>query len=71
MTGLEKNGIISLFEDLYFLEKQARDLYDSYLKEMTDENDKKIVSSIRDEEIKHMEYASEILRIIKSSIKAT
>ena len=53
------------FMDLYLLEKQAKELYDTYLKTLKDEKAIKIVTRIRDDEVKHMKLAKEILKLIK------
>jgi len=53
------------FIDLYLLEKQARDFYNTYLKTLKDKKAIKIITKIRDEEIKHMKLAKEILELIK------
>ncbi len=65
MTELQKTQTIKFFEDLFFLEKEARDLYTEYLKDMKDVEDIKIVKKIRDDEIKHMQLAHKILEMIK------
>ncbi len=53
-----------MFYDLYFIEKQAKDLYSNYLLTLKDPQKREVVEKIRDEEIEHMKICEEILRII-------
>jgi len=59
------NSLEKQFSDLYLLEKQARDLYNTYLKTLEDKKAIEVVTRIRDDEIKHMKLAKEILKLIK------
>ena len=45
------NNLIKYFDDLYLIEKQARDLYNTFLKEIKDKQVRKTIISIRDDEI--------------------
>ena len=53
------------FNGLYLLEKQARDLYNNYLKTLKDKKARKVLTKIRDDEIRHMQLAKEILKLEK------
>jgi rubrerythrin len=61
----EKNNLIKQFTDLYLLEKEARDIYNGFLKELKDGAAKKIIISIHDDEVRHMQIAKEIISFIE------
>ncbi len=54
-----------MFEDLYWLEKQARDLYSDYLRDLKDEKTRAIVTAIRDDEDRHMRVAQKLLDLLE------
>ena len=57
--------LVKLFEDLYLLEEQAKNLYDEYLLTLSDPEATKIITGIRDDEIRHIEIARKLQEIIK------
>lgn len=61
-----KETLIKMFEDLYALEKQAKDLYDEFLETLENKEEIKILSSIRDDEIRHMEIVKKIQELISN-----
>jgi rubrerythrin len=61
-----KKNLIKYFNELYNIEKGARDLYSKFLLDLKDKDDIKKVSKIRDEEEKHMQIVEKIIKIIKS-----
>jgi rubrerythrin len=65
MNDKDKN-LIKMIEDLYYIEKDARDLYNIFLKKINDSKKTKIIKEIRDDENKHMKIAKELLKIVKS-----
>jgi rubrerythrin len=48
------------FDDLYDLEKEARDLYHGFLKDLKDKYARKIIRGIMEDEEKHMKIAKNI-----------
>jgi rubrerythrin len=65
MTGKRKN-LIKMIENLYYIEKNARDTYNIFLKEVSDFKKIEIIKEIRDDENRHMDIAKELLKIVKS-----
>ncbi len=63
----DKKNLIKYFNELYNIEKNARDLYSKFLLDLKDKDDIKKVAKIRDEEEKHMQIVEKIIKIIKSS----
>jgi len=61
----QNENLDKIFNDLYLIEKQARDFYDDFLKTLKDPGERKIVKSIRDQEKEHMKIAKEILSLVK------
>ncbi|MFA6255069.1 MAG: hypothetical protein WC675_03480 [Patescibacteria group bacterium] len=57
--------LIKMFKDLYCLEKQAKEIYDEYLRILKDKKEIEIISSIRDDEIRHMEITKELQRLVE------
>ena len=60
-----KNRLIKMMSDLYLLEKQANELYDDFLITLKDDKARKIISQIRNDEIKHMKMAKALLNLVK------
>ena len=56
--------LAKMFEDLYWLEKQARDLYNDYLHDLKDGPARVIVTEIRDDEERHMRIAQQLLDLL-------
>jgi len=54
-----------MMSDLYLLEKQAKELYDDFLITLKDDKARKIISQIRNDEIKHMKMAKALLNLVK------
>ena len=65
MINKNKN-LIKMIEDLYYIEKGARDLYSAFLKEISDQEKAKIIKEIRDDENRYMQIAKELLKIVKN-----
>lgn len=59
-----KETLIKMFDDLYNLEKEARDLYDKFLETLENKDEAEKLTSIRDDEIKHMEIVRKIQKLI-------
>ncbi|MFA5933473.1 MAG: hypothetical protein WCV81_04320 [Microgenomates group bacterium] len=59
-----KDILIKMFEDLYGLEKEARDLYDEFLETLDNPEEAEILASIRDDEIRHMEIVQKLKELI-------
>ena len=62
---MNKEYLLKLFQDLYLLEEEAKNLYNEYLLTLTDSEAIIIISEIRDDEITHMEIAKKLQEIIK------
>lgn len=59
---------ISLIDNLKYgldLELRAKETYDEVLNFISDENDKKIVRAIRDDEIQHAKIVNDMLNWLK------
>jgi len=52
------------FEDILELEERAKHFYDHYISQLEDEKIKKILVSIRNDEIKHIEIAKELIGMV-------
>lgn len=59
-----KKELLKYFEDLYYIEKQAKDMYDDFLREIKNKKDREEIVRIRDDEIKHMKIVEKIKEII-------
>ena len=58
----------SLIDNLkygYDLELRAKETYDEVIDLISDENDKKIIQSIRDDEIRHAKIVNDMLNWLK------
>jgi len=58
----------SLIDNLkygYDLELRAKETYDEVINLISDENDKKIIQSIRDDEIRHAKIVNDMLNWLK------
>lgn len=60
----DRKTLQRMMDDLYNLEKEARDLYSEFLETLTDPEEVKILSGIRDDEIRHMEIVLKIQKLI-------
>ena len=56
----------SQFEEIYELEKNARDIYDRILSATKDPEVRSVVKSIKDDEIRHMRLAKRAISILGS-----
>ena len=54
-----------IFDDLYLIEKGARDLYDEFLESLEDDEARKIIEGIKKDEEEHMKIVEKIKKIIK------
>lgn len=63
--NVTKEKLISSFEELFLIEKKARDLYAGKLTENLTDYEKNVIQSIHDDEKRHMEIVQEILALIK------
>ena len=63
----EKKKLLEIFEELFGIEKTARDYYQMLLdQKQLDNNSTKIIQSIHDDEVKHMSIAKKIIDIIEA-----
>lgn len=53
------------FQELYLIEKKARDYYGNLLIGGLSGKEKETIQEIHDDEVKHMEIVKEILEVIK------
>ncbi len=60
-----KKNLITIIKELYIIEKDLRDFYNDFLKELKDPREKEVIKEIRDDEINHMKIAKELLKIVK------
>lgn len=58
--------LINMCKDLYTLEKEARDIYASFLVDLKDEFEIKVIDKIRQDEVEHMKIAQEMLKIAEN-----
>jgi rubrerythrin len=65
MADKNKN-LIKMIENLYYIEKDARDLYNAFLEKINDPKKIKIIKEVRDDKNKHIKIAKELLKIVKS-----
>lgn len=61
------NDLIKMFNDLYVLEQETRDLYNDYLRDLKDTKEIKVLTEIRDDEIRHMKLAKEIIDLLNGA----
>jgi len=61
----QNKKLARIFNDLYLIEKQARDLYNEFLKTLEDPEERKVVKFIRDQEKDHMRIAKELIDLVK------
>jgi len=52
------------FESILELEERAKHFYDHYISQLDDEKIKKILISIRDDEIGHVDIAKELIKLV-------
>lgn len=67
MNENDKKILLDMIDDLYQIEKQAKELYDDFLDKLEDKKEIQVVESIRDEEIKHMRICKDIKDIINNN----
>lgn len=59
----QNDDLKNMCQDLYALEKEARDIYEVFLKDITDEHERDVISHIKSDEEHHMKIAQEMLKI--------
>jgi hypothetical protein len=57
--------LVTSFEELYLIEKKAHDLYEQKLTEELTQHERNIIQSIHDDEERHMQIVTDIIKIIK------
>ena len=62
---ISNNQLIHSFEELYEIEKTARDYYQGLLGEKLPDNDRDVITRIMHDEIRHMQVAKKIIQLIK------
>ena len=65
--SVNKEQLISSFEELHSIEKKAHDYYAKLLLEKETEHEKEVIQGIHDDEERHMEIVKEILAIIENN----
>jgi len=53
------------FENILSHEERAKNFYDHYIDQIDDENVKKQLISIRDDEVRHMKFAKQLIDCVK------
>jgi len=66
MPKINKEQLLSNFQELYATEQKARDYYGELLKMEILDTDRHIVNGILDDEEKHMKIVKSIIEIIKT-----
>ncbi|MFA6215429.1 MAG: hypothetical protein WC768_02585 [Patescibacteria group bacterium] len=61
----DREILIKMFDDLYLWEKQAKDLYDDYLKTLKDKKEVEIIRGIRDDELRHMQIVKNLHNLVE------
>lgn len=61
---MARKTLAKMFEDLYWLEKQARDLYDGFLRDLPEESVRAVVTRIRDDEERHMRLVQQLIDLV-------
>jgi len=61
----KKKQLIKYFNNLYSVEKKARDLYDNYLKKLKNPDHIVAINEIRDDKEKHIKIVKDIIKIIE------
>jgi len=59
-----REKLIASFEELYSIEKKARDYYQNILKQNISDHEKEVVLAIHADEERHMKIVQDILAII-------
>lgn len=62
-----KEQLVSSFKELYLIEKKAYDFYSEKLLESLSDYEEKVIQEIRNDEERHMEIATKIIKIIEAS----
>lgn len=62
---VDKQQLITSFQELFAIEQKARDYYSDLLKNNLPEKDRLVITGIRDDEIRHMEIVKDIINIIE------
>jgi len=63
---MDTDTIKKQFVEILELEKNARDIYTDILKNMTNPNVRKVIKSIKDDEMRHIELAERAISILNS-----
>ena len=63
-----KQKLLHAFEELYLIEKKARDLYTGQLLGDLTTHEREVIQSIHDDEERHMEIAKKIIAIVKDEL---
>jgi rubrerythrin len=64
---ISSSQLVHSFEELYEIEKTARDYYEGLLGEDIPKNDRDVITRIMHDEIRHMQVAKEIIQLIKDN----
>jgi len=62
---ITQEQLIKSFEELYLIEKKARDYYGSLLLEGLSGKEQETIQEIHDDEVRHMEIVKSIIEIIR------
>ena len=66
MKNKEKvTSLTKSFEELYFIEKQARDIYNGFLETLKDKKEIEVISKIRNDEMRHMNIVKDLIELTK------
>jgi len=60
------NTIKEQFVEILGLEKNARDIYTDILKNITNPNVRRVIKSIKDDEMRHIELAERAILVLNS-----
>jgi len=60
-----KKELVRYFNELYLIEKEARDMYNGFLPELKDKDTYRQVEEIRNDKEKHIKIVNEIIKIIE------
>lgn len=63
--SMNREQLISSFEELYLIEKKAHDLYESKLEESLSDRERDAIQGIHDDEKRHMEIVQKIIKLIQ------
>ena len=61
---MENNDLVYIFEELKGIEIKARDYYNELLENLSNKHEIEVITSIRDDEIQHIQIAEKIINLI-------